>query len=115
MPTTRKLERTATPGVFKRGRSYVVTFRRPDGGKGKRFARTFAEARALKAELTADVRRGEYRATSRVTFREYATAWIDGFTGRTGRGVREGTVADYRRTIERDALPHFGRMRLAEI
>jgi hypothetical protein len=62
------MERTQTPGIFKRGNRYVVVFRDPAGRQRKRFARTLAEAREAKASLTADVRRGEYRTTSRVTF-----------------------------------------------
>ncbi|MGH3114957.1 MAG: hypothetical protein ACRDOP_15955, partial [Gaiellaceae bacterium] len=60
--------KTSTPGVYKRGSRYVVTFRDPLGRQRKRSARTLSEARDLKATLTADVRRGEYRALSKVTF-----------------------------------------------
>jgi len=34
----------------------------------KRFARTYKEAKRLKASLTTDVGRGEYREVSRCTF-----------------------------------------------
>ncbi|MEP6910630.1 MAG: site-specific integrase [Actinomycetota bacterium] len=112
---TRRLVKTGTPGIYKRGDRYVVVFRDPQGKERKRFARTLAEAREVKAALTADVRRGEYRTLSRVTFAEYATEWIEGYQGRTSRGLREATRDDYRRTIEREAVPFFGRMRLAEI
>jgi integrase len=109
------LKRTATPGIYRRGSRYVVRFRDGGGRQHKRFARTLAEARDLKAALTADVRRGEYRQLSRVTFAEYAPQWIASYKGRTSRGVREATRDDYRDRLERDAIPFFGRMRLAEI
>src|SRR5919201_454463 len=72
----RHLVRTSVPGVYKRGNRYVVRYRDPRGKERKRFARTLAEARDLKATLTADVKRGEYRALSRVSFAEYAPTWI---------------------------------------
>ena len=60
----RRLVKTATPGIYKRGNRYVVRLRGPDGRHRKHAARTLAEARDLKATLTADVRRGEYRQHS---------------------------------------------------
>src|SRR6266571_4141438 len=73
----RRLSKTGTPGIYKRGGRYVVVFRDPNGRQRKRSARTLAQARDLKAALTADVRRGEYRPLSRVTFAEYGADWID--------------------------------------
>jgi integrase len=109
------LVKTATPGIYKRGSRYVVTFRDPYGKPRKKAARTLAEARALKGQLTADVQRGEYRPVKKVPFTEYALDWIDHYGGRSSRGVRPETVADYRRRLEREAIPFFGRMPLAAI
>jgi hypothetical protein len=87
----------------------------------KRAARTLAEARDLKATLTADVRRGEYRTLSKVTFAEYAPEWIRTYAGRTSRGVRDATRDDYRKRLGLDeegqptgegAVAFFGRMPL---
>jgi integrase len=50
-----------------------------------------------------------------VTFAEYAPEWLESYTGRTSRGVREATLRDYRRIMEKRAIPFFGRLRLAEI
>ncbi len=123
----RRLVKTATPGIYKRDNRYIVRYRDPRGRQRKRFARTLAEARDGKATLTADVKRGEYRALSRVTFREYAPTWIKSYAGRTSRGLRDGTRADYARELgldpetgepvdpERAAVKFFGRMRLPEI
>jgi integrase len=110
----RRLEKTREPGIYKRGGRYVVTAR-ARGRQVKRFARTFAEARDLKAALRADVARGEYRALSKVTFAEYAAEWIDTYAGRTKTGIRETTRDSYRREIERRAIPFFGGLRLAEV
>ncbi len=114
-PDPRKLVRTKTPGIFKRGSSYVVTYRKPNGGRGKKFVRTYAEAKTLRASLTADVHRGEYRETTRAAFDDYAREWIDTYRGRTRHGIRPETLAEYRRQIERRAIPHFGRVPLAAI
>src|SRR4051794_40847183 len=115
------------PGIYKRGARYVVRYRDPHGKERKRFARTLAEARDLKATLTADVKRGEYRALSRVSFAEYAPTWIASYAGRTSRGIRDVTRRDYARELgldpdtrepldpPRGAVAFFGRMRLAEI
>ena len=109
------LVKTASPGIYKRGSRYVVTFRDPYGKPRKKSARTLAEARALKGQLTADVARGEYQPVKKVPFTDYALEWIEHYGGRSSRGVRPETVADYRRTLEQKAIPFFGRMPLAAI
>lgn len=76
--TGRELVRTRHPGIYKRGEGYAVRFRDPYGRQRQRAARTLAEAQRLRAELTADVSRGEYRPDTKVTFAAYAARWIDG-------------------------------------
>ena len=112
---SRSLVRTTTPGIFKRGNAYVVVFRDPAGKQRKRSAPTLAAARAVKADVTADVQRGEFRQQSHVTFADHWQPWIDAYAGRTSRGFRESTRDDYRRALETHALPFFKAMRLAEI
>ncbi len=113
-PRSRKLVKTTTPGIFQRGGRYVVVFRDAAGKQCKRSARTLAEARALKASLTTDVARGEYRASSTVRFRDHWKPWIESYAGRTSRGFRETTREEYKRDLT-EAEGFFGRMRLAEI
>jgi len=114
-PAGRRLVPTATPGIYKRGGRYVVRYRDPQGKQRQRSARTLAEARALKAALTADVARGEHRELSRISFDEYVAEWARTYTGRTGSGVRPETLREYRRDLELFAVPRFGRRRLSEI
>src|SRR5438093_9483719 len=109
------MERTKTPGVYRRGSRYVVTYRDQHGVPRKRSAGTLAEARELKAMLTADIARGEYRSLSRISFAAYARQWIECYQGRTAHGIRPETLADYRFDLERDAIPFFGRLRLAAV
>lgn len=109
------LTKTSTKGVYKRGGRYVVRFRDTRGRQRKRFAKTYKEALRLKSTLNADVHRGEYREASRVTFAQYAAEWLESYAGRTSRGIREQTLADYAKRLEQDAIPFLGRMRLSEI
>ncbi|MBN1527972.1 MAG: site-specific integrase [Thermoleophilaceae bacterium] len=108
--------RTSVPGVYKRGSRYVVVY--TAGGKQrKESARTLAEARKLKAVRQADVARGEFQAASKLTFKEYATEWIERYAGK-GKGFRESTRDDYRRDLALYAFPFFHdrhRRRLTEI
>jgi integrase len=109
------LQKTKVPGVYRRGGRYVVLYRDPYGRQRSRAASTLAEARLLKSALAADVARGEYRALSGVTFAEYFPEWIASYAGRTSRGFREQTRQEYKRDLQRHALPFFGPMKLAEV
>lgn len=114
MSTTRKLEPTSSPGIYRRGGGYVVRFRDLSGRQRQRAARTLAEARRLRSELTADVARGEYRPDTRITFAAYAERWAESYTGRTATALRPETLREYRRDLA-VAVDHFGRRLLAEL
>ena len=118
------LVRTRQPGIYRRGSRYTVVYRDPSGRQRRKSARTFAEARSLKAAFRADVDRGEYRELSNVTFADYAREWIETFTGRTTRGIRDTTKDEYRRDLGLDekgeaiaggAVEFFGNRKLASI
>jgi hypothetical protein len=55
-------------------------------------------ARDEKAELRADVSRGEYRKTSRISFADHAARWIATYDGRTARGILEAGLTAVSRT-----------------
>lgn len=95
-----KLEKTATPGVYRRGPSYVVRYRHA-GRERWRYVRTYDEARSIKQGVETDKRRGEYRETSRLTFKAYAREWVDTYTGRTTTGLRESTRDGYRWSVDK--------------
>lgn len=107
--------KTDTPGVYARGSRFVVVFYDHEGKQRKRSAPTYKRAVKLKAQLTADVERGEYSELSRVRFIDYAREWVERYQGRRGRGIRENTRSDYRKALERHAIPYFGRRRLSDI
>ncbi len=105
---------TRTPGIYQRGSRYVVRFRDQDGKQRSRSYATMNAAKAGHAELRTDVHRGEYRADTKQTFREYADEWKRTYQGRTGRGIREETLTEYRRDLDR-AIAFLGKHRLASL
>jgi integrase len=109
------LERTSTPGVYKRGGRYTVVFRDSNGRQRRRSAATLAEARALRSSVNADVARGEYRQSSRIRLDQYAEEWLRTYEGRTSRGIRPETIHEYKRDLEIHTLPVLGTRRLSEI
>lgn len=113
--SSRPLQPTATPGIYRRGGRYVVVLRDRSGRQFKRSAKTLAEARTLKSTLTADIARGELQETRRTTFEQYAAEWMHTYGGRTTKGIREITMRRYRTVIEREAVPLLGKLQLADI
>ena len=111
----RKLVKTKTPGIYQAEAVDTASSSRSTASRSKRAAKTLAEARAIKASLTADVLRGEYRELSRETFGSYASRWIETYSGRTERGVNEQTIADYRTRLQADAIRVLGRVPLASL
>lgn len=97
---------TKTPGVFKRGKRYVVVFRDADGRQRKEAARTYELARALKIERESEVARGAFVPAGKLTFHEFAREWIDSYTGKRN-GIRPRTKSDYRRDLEAYAFRYF--------
>lgn len=97
--TTPRLERTTTKGIYKRGNTFVVVYYDNEGRQRKRHARTFTEAKRLKAALSTDVHRGEHVGSSRLTLAQYEEKWAESYHGRSGRGVRKATVQGYREDL----------------
>lgn len=106
---------TRHAGIFKRGSRYTARVHDRRGRIRRVSGQTIAEVKAKRAAFETDLARGEWREASRVTFAEYAADWLETYTGRTGRGIRPETLAEYRRTVEREAVPFFGRMPLAQV
>jgi integrase len=103
------------PGYYRRGGRVFFRIRDRRGRRRWESGATIKEAQRLKAELEVDVCRGDFRDRSRERFADYARSWIETYGGRTGRGLSESTRDDYRRRLEQNAIPFFGRMRLSEI
>ncbi len=101
-----RLEKTRTPGVFKRGSRYVFSYR-VDGKQRWESCRTLDEARRAKAARATDIERGEFEQHSRITLHEYAREWIERYQGTGRRGFREETRTEYRALLDKYALSHF--------
>lgn len=109
------LEKTRTPGIFKRGSRYVFSYR-IDGKQRWESCRTLDEARRAKAARATDIERGEFEQHSRITLHEYAREWIERYQGTGRRGFREETRTEYRALLDRFALSYFSeRTRLTDI
>jgi len=108
--STPTLARTKHAGIYKKGDRYQVRYRHHGKQVAKSF-RTLSEARRFKRNIDA----GDTQATSSRTFRSYAEEWIDTYTGRTSKGVSEGTRESYRDALERFAIPYFGTAKLDRI
>jgi integrase len=105
-----RLEKTKTPGIYKRGSRYVVTWRDRAGRQRRESAATLTEARDVKAK-----NRNQRGPTQRIRFATYAPLWLEAYRGRTGEGIGGGTLDDYARSLEQDGVPYFGRLYLDEI
>jgi integrase len=105
-----KMERTNTPGIYRRDNRYIVVWRHR-GRQRKEFFRTLAEAREAKGRRQS----GDRRPASRVGFEDYFAEWIESYAGRTERGFSETTRPEYRRPIEAHALPRWATWRLADV
>jgi integrase len=73
------------------------------------------EAKARRAALQTDVRRGEFRERPRIRFDDYAASWVETYQGRTSKQIEPSTRASYRRRLVEEAIPYFGGALLAEI
>jgi integrase len=110
-----KMEKTRTPGIYKRGSRYVFAYR-VDGKQRWESCRTLDEARRSKAARATDLGRGEFEERSRITLHEYAREWIERYQGTGRRGFREETRSEYRGLLDKYALSHFSpQAKLTEI
>jgi hypothetical protein len=111
------LEKTKTPGVYRRGKKYVYAYR-VRGVQRWKTVDTYDEARRGKLAAEVDVERGELRDLSRASFGDYAREWIINYQGRTSNGFRGSTRRAYTQMLEARIIPYFDsrvRLRLAEI
>jgi integrase len=104
--------KTRHRGIYKVAGSYVVRFKDRQGRSRRRTFRTEKAAVEFQGTVRGDRAFGADRS---VTFTTYSATWLETYTGRTDKGIRDVTMAEYRRVIERQAQPFFGRQRLADI
>ena len=121
-----KMERTRTPGIYKRGDRYVVRWRDAGGKQRWASARLYDDARTLKSAKEKQSRDGEAHVptSDQPTLADYArqlfgcdparapgaTPERGGCAGRQG-AIRDATRADYRRDMDVCGFPLLGRKR----
>ncbi len=111
-----KLEKTKTPGVFKRGDRYTVVYYDAEGKQRRESAHTYDEARKLKSARTTQVATGEFHADAKVRLHDYGREWVKRYHGKGRRGFRENTRDEYTRVLEQYVFRYFhGRTQLAAI
>jgi integrase len=115
------LTKTSTPGIYRAHRKrcdgkgrcdcpYVVIWRHR-GRQYKERCKSFDEARERKA-----IRHSvDSRPVDRTHFGDYFPKWIENYSGRTQRGFSETTRPEYRRPIEKFAVPVWGKWKLSAI
>ncbi len=108
--SSRRLTKTRTPGVYRRGNRYVVIWRHR-GKQCKSYHATYDEAREAKGQRQS----GDRRPDGKVRFGDYFAQWIETYAGRTARGFSDSTRIEYRRSIEAHAIPAFGKWKLADV
>lgn len=110
-----RVQKTRTPGVYKRGNRYVFAYR-VEGKQRWESCRTLDEARRKKAARQTDLARGEFQEHSKITLHEYAREWVERYQGTGRRGFREETRLEYRVLLDRYALRYFPeRLRLTDV
>lgn len=106
-----KMQRTSTPGIYRRGSRYIIAYRAAGKQRWESF-RTLDEARRAKAARVADIARGEFQERTTVTLHVYAREWVE----RGSLGIREVTRDEYRRQLEQYALGYFPeRLKLSDL
>jgi integrase len=111
-----KREKTATPGIYKRGGKYTFSYREPNGKQRWDSARTLAEAREARSARETAINTGEHQPDSKVSLRAYAEGWVERYLGRRRGGFREATRDEYRRQLQQYVYPYFGdKVRLTEV
>jgi hypothetical protein len=90
------MEKTRHPGIYERGSRYGVVWRH----KGRRrqhksFHPTLAEAREAKGQRQG----GDRRPVTCQSFEDYVHEWLDGYRGRTSRGLSNRTRDAYRSAL----------------
>lgn len=109
------LVKTNERGIYRRGSRYAVIYRDAEGRQRQESARTLDDARRLRRQRQATVDDGSYTPQTRERFADYARQWIERYQGNGRRGFTEDTRHDYRRDLERYAIPYMGKLRLEQI
>ncbi len=109
-----QLERTRTPGVYKRGSRYVVIYRDADGVQRKQAAVSYNAAKEIKRDHDAAAALG-IGAGGSTALSTYTLEWVERYQGRGQRGFRDVTRDQYRHDLKEYVIPYFGGRTVAQI
>ena len=107
-------EKTAVPGVYRRGKSYTVTWRDRNGKQNVETTHTYEQARRLKGQKEYEKGLPSHEIARQVTFEDYAREWIEAYTGKRTL-IREKTRQDYLRQLEIHVFPAIGSRNLVDV
>ena len=108
-PPHRRLIRTDTPGIYRRGDRYVaITY---DGGKRIKTTHD-SKAEACKARARRCL---SPRSASRERFEDYVERWLVEYRGRTASGLAPSTREAYAWTMRVYVVPYFRGTRIGDI
>lgn len=108
-PPHRRLIRTSTPGIYRRGNRYVaITYDR--GQRIKTTHDSKSDARTARARRCAG-----HHAAGRERFESYVDRWLVEYRGRTAHGLAPSTREAYAWTMRVYVVPYFRGKRIGEI
>ena len=107
-----RMLRTSDPGIYRRGRRFVVVWRH-NGRQVKKAYATLEAARAARARHQAGETRPQDRSSQ--SFGSYALTWLDEYEGATSRGISPSTRRDYAYSVRTYAVPFLGSIRLCDL
>lgn len=117
-PSSRpKVKVPGVPRIYRRGNGFLIIYTDRKTGRQHQVSgfSTQEEAEARDAEIQAEMLLNVHQPPQRKRFAAYAREWVEHTNGRTTKGIRPETKAEYRRDIER-AIGHLGtRVLLADI
>ena len=102
--------------VVKKGDSYFIKYRGPDGKQkmcGSRPGHGFdtqEDAVAHLHEVLNDINKGDYIEAKKITFKEFAEAWI-----KDRLSIRGSTASAYGSVIRQHLIPNLGTLKVHEI
>src|ERR1051325_8553068 len=105
---TDRLQRTKHPGIFERGKGYVIRYRDLGGRQRQKTCRTLDEAKRFRAKVTLNPAAGSPRSGPTVS--EYAEEWLAMLVG-----VRYATAVEYRCDLETYVLPRIGSVKIGSL
>jgi integrase len=108
-PPQRRLVRTDTPGIYRRGNRYIaVTYRH--GRRIKTTHDTKRDACEARARRTCGA-----PLPSRERFEDYTERWLVEYRGRTSRGLAPSTREAYAWTMRTYVIPYFRGTRIGDL